>query len=150
MAFRYCDADGQVTDATNPNGAIDNVAGIVNESGNVLGMMPHPERVCEDVLGGTDGRAIFQSMIDHVLAEDDARWRGQTICPRCGSKDSFIERVPAGHLCVPGVQEPAGLAGDPRLRPGLRSGEPEPRGPPRKPGVRRTQKPATSEWSLDG
>lgn len=67
VLFRYCDADGKVTDAANPNGATGNVAGIVDESGNVLGMMPHPERVCEDILGGTDGRFIFQSMIDSVL-----------------------------------------------------------------------------------
>jgi len=66
VAFRYCDAEGQVTDAANPNGAVDNVAGILNEKINVLGMMPHPERVCEEAVGGTDGRAILQSMIDHV------------------------------------------------------------------------------------
>jgi phosphoribosylformylglycinamidine synthase len=67
VAFRYCDANGNVTDAANPNGATDNVAGILNESNNILGMMPHPERVCEEILGGIDGRGIFQSMIDHVL-----------------------------------------------------------------------------------
>ncbi len=67
VLFRYCDADGNVSDATNPNGATRNVAGILNEGNNVLGMMPHPERVCEEILGGTDGRAIFQSTIDHVL-----------------------------------------------------------------------------------
>lgn len=67
VLFRYCDAHGNVTDAANPNGATDNVAGIVSEAANVLGMMPHPERVCEDILGGVDGRGIFQSMIDHVL-----------------------------------------------------------------------------------
>lgn len=66
VVFRYCDAQGQVTDAANPNGAVDNIAGVVNEVGNVLGMMPHPERVCEDILGGTDGRAVFGSVIDHV------------------------------------------------------------------------------------
>ena len=66
VAFRYCDAEGRVTDAANPNGAVDNVAGILNEKINVLGMMPHPERVCEEAVGGTDGRAILQSMIDHV------------------------------------------------------------------------------------
>ena len=68
VAFRYCDAEGTVSDATNPNGATDNVAGIVNEGNNVLGMMPHPERVCEEILGGVHGRAIFQSMIDWVQA----------------------------------------------------------------------------------
>ena len=67
VTFRYCDAGGRVTDAANPNGATDNVAGILNEGYNVLGMMPHPERVCEQIVGGVDGRAIFQSMIDHVL-----------------------------------------------------------------------------------
>ena len=66
VAFRYCDAEGRVTDAANPNGAVDNVAGILNEKINVLGMIPHPERVCEEAVGGTDGRAILQSMIDHV------------------------------------------------------------------------------------
>ena len=68
VLFRYCDAHGSVTDAANPNGATYNVAGIVSETANVLCIMPHPERVCEDILGGVDGRGIFQSMIDHVLA----------------------------------------------------------------------------------
>lgn len=67
VVFRYCDADGQVTDAANPNGAMDNVAGLLNEAGNVLGMMPHPERVCEEILGGTDGRGLFGSLVGHVL-----------------------------------------------------------------------------------
>jgi len=72
VLFRYCDADGTVTDAANPNGAGHNVAGVVNEGSNVLGMMPHPERVCEDILGGVDGRLIFASIIDHVLASRKA------------------------------------------------------------------------------
>lgn len=67
VVFRYCDADGNITDTANPNGAVDNVAGIVNERGNVLGMMPHPERVCESAIGGTDGRRLFGSLINHVL-----------------------------------------------------------------------------------
>ncbi|MCL5942112.1 MAG: phosphoribosylformylglycinamidine synthase subunit PurQ [Actinobacteria bacterium] len=67
VVFRYCDAEGNVTDAANPNGATDNVAGLLSEGGNVLGMMPHPERVCESVLGGTDGRGLFGSLIDTVL-----------------------------------------------------------------------------------
>jgi phosphoribosylformylglycinamidine synthase len=66
VTFRYCDASGNVSDATNPNGATDNVAGICNGTFNVLGMMPHPERVCEEIVGGLDGRWIFRSMIDHV------------------------------------------------------------------------------------
>lgn len=67
VVFRYSDAQGDVGASANPNGATHNVAGIVNESGTVLGMMPHPERVCEPLLGGSDGRALFGSLIDHVL-----------------------------------------------------------------------------------
>ena len=64
VLFRYCDAQGEVTKAANPNGSARNIAGIINEAGNVLGMMPHPERSCEDILGSTDGNLIFQSIID--------------------------------------------------------------------------------------
>jgi phosphoribosylformylglycinamidine synthase len=53
-----------VTPAANPNGSAHNIAGIVNEGGNVLGMMPHPERACEALLGSSDGNRIFQSIID--------------------------------------------------------------------------------------
>jgi phosphoribosylformylglycinamidine synthase I len=67
VVFRYCDERGVVSDTANPNGATDNVAGIVSEGSNVLGMMPHPERMCEEITGGVDGRDIFQSMIEHVL-----------------------------------------------------------------------------------
>jgi len=63
VIFRYCDAQGNVTPESNPNGAIDNIAGIINEEGNVLGMMPHPERLSEAILGGDDGLALFQSML---------------------------------------------------------------------------------------
>jgi len=66
IVFRYCGPDGEVSDRTNPNGSLNNIAGIVNEGGNVLGMMPHPERVCEDLLGGTDGNVIFGSLIDSL------------------------------------------------------------------------------------
>jgi phosphoribosylformylglycinamidine synthase len=62
VVFRYCDTAGNVTAASNPNGSLNGIAGIVNERGNVLGMMPHPERACEDLLGGTDGNVIFRSM----------------------------------------------------------------------------------------
>lgn len=64
VLFRYCDPVGSVTLEANPNGAAENIAGIVNDRGNVLGMMPHPERCCESLLGGIDGRLIFQSIID--------------------------------------------------------------------------------------
>ena len=62
VVFRYCSPQGEVTDDANPNGSLNNIAGIVSQEGNVLGMMPHPERCCEDLLGGTDGRFIFESL----------------------------------------------------------------------------------------
>jgi phosphoribosylformylglycinamidine synthase len=62
VLFRYCDKDGNVTENTNPNGSYENIAGIVNKEGNVLGMMPHAERACEDILGSEDGRFIFESI----------------------------------------------------------------------------------------
>ena len=64
VVFRYCDADGKVTPESNPNGSLDSIAGIRNAEGNVLGMMPHPERCVEKMLGNEDGRLIFLSMID--------------------------------------------------------------------------------------
>ena len=64
VLFRYCDPHGEITDSANPNGSARNIAGIINETGNVLGMMPHPERSCEAILGSTDGNLIFQSIID--------------------------------------------------------------------------------------
>ena len=64
VIFRYSDDDGNVTREANPNGSLNNIAGIINERGNVLGMMPHPERCCDDLLGGEDGKFIFQSMVD--------------------------------------------------------------------------------------
>src|SRR5690606_20911845 len=63
IVFRYCDADGNVTEEANPNGSQLNIAGIVNEAGNVLGMMPHPERACDALLGSADGAGIFRSLI---------------------------------------------------------------------------------------
>lgn len=63
IAFRYCTPDGEVEPEANPNGSLGNVAGITNKRGNVLGMMPHPERCCEEVLGGTDGLYIFESVV---------------------------------------------------------------------------------------
>lgn len=63
ILFRYCDAQGAITDAANPNGAIRNIAGICNENHNVFGMMPHPERACSAVLGNTDGRAIIETLL---------------------------------------------------------------------------------------
>lgn len=62
IVFRYCDANGKVTDETNPNGSVNNIAGIVNRAGNVLGLMPHPERASEKLLGSDDGRRMFESL----------------------------------------------------------------------------------------
>lgn len=64
ILFRYADAHGQVSDAANPNGALENIAGICNKQGNVLGLMPHPERACEKILGSTDGLPLFQSLLN--------------------------------------------------------------------------------------
>ena len=62
IVFRYCDESGEITDEANPNGARSNIAGICNVDRNVLGMMPHPERACEELLGSNDGRDIFSSL----------------------------------------------------------------------------------------
>ena len=67
VVFRYCRRDGAVDDTANPNGSIANIAGIVNRAGNVLGLMPHPERLADPMLGGEDGRLLFQSLVQ-VLA----------------------------------------------------------------------------------
>jgi len=66
VLFRYCDPLGAVVDDANPNGSVANIAGIVNRGGNVLGMMPHPERCCEELLGGTDGKFLFESVIQSL------------------------------------------------------------------------------------
>lgn len=63
VAFRYCDASGAVSDAVNPNGSRNNIAGVYNAKGNVLGMMPHPERLCDPQQGGTDGAGLFESLV---------------------------------------------------------------------------------------
>ena len=68
VLFRYCTDDGEITPDSNPNGSIANIAGIVNEAGNVLGMMPHPERCCESLMGGEDGKMVFESMLRQVVA----------------------------------------------------------------------------------
>jgi len=72
VAFRYCDEDGAVTAAANPNGSIANIAGILGQNGNVLGMMPHPENFIEPAQGGTGGRALFEGIGAHLAAGLDA------------------------------------------------------------------------------
>jgi len=68
VVFRYCDERGQTTLEANPNGSRDNIAGICNRERNVLGLMPHPERACEDLLGSSDGRDIFRSLAATLAA----------------------------------------------------------------------------------
>lgn len=67
IAFRYCTNEGTVVDSANPNGSSKNIAGIVNKNGNILGMMPHPERSSDAVLGKTDGSLIFKSLVNNIL-----------------------------------------------------------------------------------
>jgi phosphoribosylformylglycinamidine synthase len=66
VAFRYVDADGKATETANVNGSCESIAGLINKKGNVLGMMPHPERASEALLGSVDGQIIFQSVIHHL------------------------------------------------------------------------------------
>ncbi|MGH7256714.1 MAG: phosphoribosylformylglycinamidine synthase subunit PurQ, partial [Nitrospirales bacterium] len=66
VVFRYCTPDGRITEGANPNGSLDNIAGIINARGNVLGMMPHPERCAEEMLGNEEGRLLFLSMLDSL------------------------------------------------------------------------------------
>lgn len=66
VVFRYCDPAGNLTPAANPNGSIRHIAGIVNERRNVMGMMPHPERCAESLLGHSDGLGVFQSLVQHL------------------------------------------------------------------------------------
>jgi phosphoribosylformylglycinamidine synthase len=71
VLWRYADAQGEATETANPNGSLDNIAGICNEQRNVAGLMPHPERASEGILGCADGRLIFESVI-HALAGKEA------------------------------------------------------------------------------
>jgi phosphoribosylformylglycinamidine synthase len=71
VVFRYSTADGEITDAANPNGSANNIAGICNEARNVVGLMPHPERACEGMLGSADGLVLFESVVS-ALAEHGA------------------------------------------------------------------------------
>jgi phosphoribosylformylglycinamidine synthase subunit PurQ / glutaminase len=68
VVLRYCDKDGKITEAANPNGSLDNIAGICNEGRNVFGLMPHPERASEEALGCEDGRLIFESILRASIA----------------------------------------------------------------------------------
>lgn len=73
IVFRYAGPKGEVSDATNPNGSVGSIAGITNRRGNVLGMMPHPERCCELELGSDDGKLLFESLIKSLNGKRSAR-----------------------------------------------------------------------------
>lgn len=64
ILFRYCDKDGNVNEKSNPNGSLENIAGVCNKNKNVFGLMPHPERACESLLGSTDGLLLLTSIIE--------------------------------------------------------------------------------------
>jgi phosphoribosylformylglycinamidine synthase len=73
VVFRYVDAEGGVTPEANPNGSVGNIAGVANPAGNVVGLMPHPERASEAILGSTDGKAVFDSLIAFVRHAGEGR-----------------------------------------------------------------------------
>jgi phosphoribosylformylglycinamidine synthase len=67
VIFRYCDKEGHFNTKSNPNGSLENIAGVTNENKNVFGMMPHPERAADELLGNEDGRLIFASILKSVI-----------------------------------------------------------------------------------
>ena len=74
VLFRYCDRDGNVSADANPNGSLRSIAGLTNDHGNVLGMMPHPERCCDPLMGGTDGLRIFRSIVESAQRTTASAW----------------------------------------------------------------------------
>jgi phosphoribosylformylglycinamidine synthase len=83
IIFRYCDERGNLAEEANYNGSIESIAGICNREGNVLGMMPHPERCSEPILGNSDGKMIFNSIINHL---HDGGWKGNIKGKESGQK----------------------------------------------------------------
>ena len=73
ILWRYVNAQGEATETANPNGSLDNIAGICNEARNVAGLMPHPERASEPVLGCADGKWVFESMIRALASKAPAQ-----------------------------------------------------------------------------
>lgn len=74
ILFRYCTEKGELSDKANPNGALDHIAGITNREGNILGMMPHPERASEELLGSADGRKLFRSLSVYMAEQDKKKY----------------------------------------------------------------------------
>jgi phosphoribosylformylglycinamidine synthase len=73
VLYRYSDANGNIEPSANPNGSVRNIAGIINKAGNVIGMMPHPERACSEALGNVDGKLVLQALYLHKRAESVSR-----------------------------------------------------------------------------
>jgi len=73
VVFRYCDAEGNVTPEANPNGSLNNIAGIRGEGGNVIGLMPHPERRCDRLIGGTGGKKFFKGLAESLRVLEISR-----------------------------------------------------------------------------
>ena len=69
IIFKYCNSNGEVLEAANPNGSLENIAGICNKEKNIFGMMPHPERAADVLLSNTDGVALFKSIINYINLE---------------------------------------------------------------------------------
>lgn len=70
ILFRYSDASGRITEEANVNGSRENIAGLMNREGNILGIIPHPERASEAILGSEDGRVVFESIVDHLSGKN--------------------------------------------------------------------------------
>jgi len=92
VVFRYCDRNGDVSPGANPNGSLGNIAGIINRRGNVLGMMPHPERCAEEILGGIDGRLIFNSILK-VWPDVCGCTCGNSCGNSCGCREKGVSKV---------------------------------------------------------
>jgi phosphoribosylformylglycinamidine synthase len=73
IVLRYCDPDGRSVEEANPNGSVENIAAVCNEAGNVFGLMPHPERCAEPILGGADGRLLFESVVGATYQVESSR-----------------------------------------------------------------------------
>jgi phosphoribosylformylglycinamidine synthase I len=91
VLWRYCDVQGGLTEISNPNGSLENVAGICNEARNVAGLMPHPERACESILGSDDGLLIFRSLIHALQQRKPAAQAAAGVAPH----ERSTELVPA-------------------------------------------------------
>ena len=94
IAFKYCDDKGVVSEVANPNGSASNIAGILNERKNVLGMMPHPERLADPALGGIDGRSMFEALAGKVFfMTDETPITNDTIAEHGLTQDEYSKVI---------------------------------------------------------